>query len=272
MNFIGKIIGGLVGLFLFKGQPFGIVLGIAIGHMFDANTMQFGSFRKAAPRSFIEPLFALAGALCKSDGFVSQSEINATEALMGRLQLDAAQRQHAIGRFTLGKQDGFEVRESIAELRTWCRGRRDLAFLLLDMLLDIIYAEGALAAAKLSLLRTLCHQLNVSEQELAAISAMKGYAYGGARSNTYSNTQQSYGDHGRGAPNRVTNEPDPYAVLGITRDADERTLKHAYRKLMSQYHPDKLGDVPAEMKRRSELRATEINAAYEKVKHERGIK
>lgn len=273
MNFTGKVIGAVLGWFLLHGHPFGILLGIAIGHIYDVNAMPLrGGFGKAAPRSFVEPLFALAGALCKSDGRVSQSEISATEALMGRLQLDQTQRQHARESFTAGKHADFDVRQAITDLRAWSRGRRDLAFLLLDMLLDIVYAEGQLAAPKLGLLRTLCQHFDVSEQELAAISAMKGYGYGGAPRNGYGNAYQNDGDAGRGASNRVPNGPDPYAVLGITRDADERAIKRAYRKLMSQYHPDKLGDVPAEMKRRSEMRATEINAAYEKIKNQRGIK
>ena len=65
---------------------------------------------------------------------------------------------------------------------------------------------------------------------------------------------------------------DPYAVLGLERNADEREIKRAYRKLMSQHHPDKLGDVPDELKRRAEDRAREINAAYERIKTERGLK
>jgi DnaJ like chaperone protein len=65
---------------------------------------------------------------------------------------------------------------------------------------------------------------------------------------------------------------DPYVVLGIDRTANERDIKRAYRKLMSQHHPDKLGDVPDELKRRAEERAREINAAYERVKAERGFK
>ena len=61
-------------------------------------------------------------------------------------------------------------------------------------------------------------------------------------------------------------------MLGLSRDANEREIKRAYRKLISQHHPDKLGDVPDELKRRAEERAREINAAYERVKAERGFK
>lgn len=51
---------------------------------------------------------------------------------------------------------------------------------------------------------------------------------------------------------------DLYAVLGVARDADEKTLKSAYRKAAMQYHPDRNpGDKDAERK------FAEANKAYQ---------
>ena len=61
-------------------------------------------------------------------------------------------------------------------------------------------------------------------------------------------------------------------MLGIKRDADEREIKRAYRKLMSEHHPDRLGDLPEDMRQRAQARASEINAAYDRIKAEKGIK
>ena len=144
---------------------------------------------------------------------------------------------------------------------------------LLDMLLDVVYAEGPLAPNKFALVRKLCWALGVHERELAALAAMRGYAYAayGANGQSAPGSQGGYRADGNDAP-RASAIRDPYAVLGITREANEREIKRAYRKLISQHHPDKLGDVPAELKRRAEERAREINAAYEKIRADRGIK
>ena len=260
MSFVGKLIGALLGWLLLR-NPIGIVIGALFGHLWDIGALGISPPPQRNARSFIGPLFGLAGAIAKSDGRVSEPEIAATENLMARMQLNADQRAIAIERFTAGKAADFPVQLAIADLKTWCGGRRDLAFLLLDMLLDIVYAEGPLDAAKLAIVRKLCWSLGVHERELAALAAMRGYAYAGA-GGAY---EQPRAD--ARAPGK-----DPYAVLGITADASEREIKNAYRRLISQHHPDKLGDVPEELKRRAEERAREINAAYEKIRESRGIK
>ncbi|SHF61914.1 molecular chaperone DnaJ [Kaistia soli DSM 19436] len=54
---------------------------------------------------------------------------------------------------------------------------------------------------------------------------------------------------------------DYYEVLGVARDADDKTLKAAFRKLAMQFHPDRNpGDHGAEAKFK------EINEAYEKLR------
>ncbi len=268
---IGKIAGAFIGYVLYKSWV-GAIVGIAIGHFFD-NAMA-ARRRPAIGGEFIGPLFAFAGAVSKSDGRVSESEIAATEALMARLRLDEAQRRTAIDRFTAGKQADFEVGGCIEELRAWCRGRRDLAFTVLDLLLDLVHAEGPMVGAKLGLVHRLCAALGISDHELAALSAMKGYGFArsGARGGGAGPGSSQGSSQGYRAPPQRPSDIDPYAVLGVDRSANEREIKQAYRRLMSQHHPDKLGSVPDEMKRRAEERAREINAAYERIKEQRGIR
>ena len=176
MSIIGKLIGALLGLWLFR-HPLGILFGAAIGHLWDSGVLRPQHPMTGASGAFIAPLFGLAGAIAKSDGRVSEQEIAATENLMTRMQMSPDQRASAIERFSAGKQAGFAVDQTIGELRAWAGGRRDLAFLLLDMLLDVVYAEGPLSPNKFMLVRKLCASLGVHERELAALAAMRGYAY-----------------------------------------------------------------------------------------------
>lgn len=265
MSIAGKLIGAVVG-YLITRSMIGAIVGAFIGHLFDQGFAM--SRRGVVSNDFLNPLFAFAGAVSKADGRVSEREIAAAQALMQRMQLDDAQRRDAVEAFNAGKQTGYAVDLAIANLRVWSKGRRDLGFMLLDMLMDIVYAEGQLAAPKLLLIRRLCATLGISDADLAALSALKGYGH--------------FGDYGRAQPGaegagqqrgnpQAAGAPDPYAVLGLDRNATSRDIKVAWRRLMSQHHPDKLGNVPDELKRRAEARARDINAAYERIKNERGL-
>ncbi|MCE5233521.1 MAG: co-chaperone DjlA [Mizugakiibacter sp.] len=260
MKYAGKLIGAAIGLLLFR-NPLLALLFAAIGHMVDAGMLK--PHPHADVQGYVDPLFALLGAVAKADGRVSEAEIAVAERLMTRLGLDAALRQRAIARFNAGKQPGFDVGLAIGELKHWCGGRRDHAFPVIDMVVETVLAENGVSAGKLKILRRLAWSLGVTEMDLVAMMAMKGYAWT---------------PHGAGAdrggyvpPRRRPDGPDPYAVLGVPRGADARAIKRAYRKLIGEHHPDRLGNLPEDMRRRAERRASEINAAYERIQSERGF-
>jgi DnaJ like chaperone protein len=65
-----------------------------------------------------------------------------------------------------------------------------------------------------------------------------------------------------------------YAQLGLEANATDAEVKKAYRKLVSQYHPDKLVShgLPEEMMDIAKTRVREINTAYDQIKQARGFK
>ena len=65
-----------------------------------------------------------------------------------------------------------------------------------------------------------------------------------------------------------------YAHLGLTAEATDAEVKKAYRKLVSQHHPDKLVSqgLPEEMMEIAKSRVREINTAYDQIKQARGFK
>ncbi|MBE7043923.1 MAG: tetratricopeptide repeat protein [Ruminococcaceae bacterium] len=54
---------------------------------------------------------------------------------------------------------------------------------------------------------------------------------------------------------------DPYKVLGVSPDADEETIKKAYRALVKKYHPDRYMNTPMADMATEKLK--EINEAYD---------
>ena len=67
---------------------------------------------------------------------------------------------------------------------------------------------------------------------------------------------------------------EAYQVLGVTEDASDQEVKKAYRRLMSEHHPDKLAarGVPEEMIRVSTEKTAEISKAYDMIKEARGMR
>lgn len=276
MRIWGKLLGFLVGFFAFHSFGAGL-LGALVGHLLIDSRWLSGLARSGDKDGYVVPLFTLMGVLAKSDGRVTEAEIGVAEKLMGRLELDPLWRRRAIDAFNHGKAPGFDLSKALVDLGTWCLPRRSSVMPLLDMLCDVALADGPLTDAKLRMLKQIAYSLRVAEIQLVALLAMKGFAWhagpgAGAGDWAHAGAHASSSSAGGSRPAPRTSGPDPYTVLGVARDADARTIKRAYRKLISQYHPDRLGSMPEDLRRRAGQRASEINAAWERIQSERGFR
>ena len=56
---------------------------------------------------------------------------------------------------------------------------------------------------------------------------------------------------------------NPYEVLGVDENADDATIKKAYRELVKKYHPDRYKDNPLEGLAKEKLQ--QINEAYDTI-------
>ena len=140
--------------------------------------------------------------------------------------------------------------------------RHELRIMFVELLLEAALADGTLSSAEQAILMRSCTVLHIPAN---VFSAMLRARQGGGGS-AYGNRQQ--------APRRGESLQQSYDSLGIKADASAQEIKRAYRKLVSQYHPDKLVSqgLPEEMMEMSKKRVREINAAYDKIKESRGIK
>ncbi|WP_242102663.1 MULTISPECIES: DnaJ domain-containing protein [unclassified Lysobacter] len=58
---------------------------------------------------------------------------------------------------------------------------------------------------------------------------------------------------------------NPYRVLGLDAEANQAEIDLAYRRLMSQYHPDRFAGAAPELRRQAETKARAINSAYDRI-------
>ena len=235
----GKL--GGAGLGLAIGGPLGVLVGVAAGHfLVDREGAVFG----ATPRDvvFTTGLVALAAKMAKSDGVVTESEVEA----FGRVVVvEDAARPGVEWLFDLAKgtSSGFE-----AYARQLASAFRDEPALLedvLDGLFHIAKADGAVHEAE--------------ERYLRAVAEIFGYDEGAFR---------------RIAARHVRLAEDPYLVLGLEADAEDATIKAAYRALVMENHPDRAiaRGLPEEAVAITTRRLAAINAAYDRIAGERGLR
>jgi len=255
----GKLIGGIIGLM--RGGIAGAIFGIFIGHMVDRFLSGLGGANRTRD-AFFSAMFATLGHINKADGRVTKAEIAAAENLMRRLQLTESERQHAIRFFQQGKEKDFNLEATLREFARHSMLRHELRIMFVELLLEGAMADGTLSAAEKAILVNACTVLHIPAN---VFSAMLRARQGGG-GYTYGNNE------------RVTSQghslQQSYATLGLKADASAQEIKRAYRKLVSQYHPDKLisQGLPEEMMEMSKKRVREINAAYDKIKADKGIK
>jgi len=209
--------------------------------------------------AFFGAVFSALGHISKADGRVTQAEISAAEHLMRRLQLSEAERQRAIRHFQQGKESGFDLESVLREFSRHTMLRHELRIMFIELLIEAAQADGNISAAEQAVLSRACVVLHIPANVFSAILQ--------ARRGGGSGSYQHAGSRGQSID-------QSYAALGLKPSATAQEIKRAYRKLVSQYHPDKLVSrgLPEEMMEMSKRRVREINAAYDKLKAARGIK
>ncbi len=265
MSWWGKLVGGAFGLMV--GGPLGAVLGAALGHSFDRGLngiegpLGGAGSQERAQAAFFTATFSCMGHLAKADGKVSSSEIQLAEAVIQKMQLTPDQREAAIRLFNQGKQSDFDLDGTLRQFRDECRRRTNVIQMFIEIQLQAAYADGDLDQAEEQLLLHMCTILGIPEQRFRLLERM---LRGGQRS------QQRAGGGAKAQDGMSL--ADAYEILGVSRDASDDEVKKAYRRLMSQHHPDKLVSkgLPDEMVEMAKSKSQDISLAYERIREARG--
>jgi len=251
----------------FSGAVLGALAGYWIAQMVRMGAMR-GSLG-AIRTQFLNSTFAVMGALCKADGQVTRDEIRVAEELFTKLRLSEDQKDEARKSFNRGKQDGFDLDAEVAEFVRVAKGQRALHQMFLQVQIAAIAADGKVSNAEHDALMRVARGLGLSEMEIRQLEAMLG----GSASGGFGGQSGGDGMGSRTGVSRDEQLKQAYDVLGLEKEATDAEVKKAYRRQMSQNHPDKLASkgMPESMREMAEQKTREIGAAYERIREARGI-
>jgi len=251
------LIGALIGA-AFGGWT-GFLIGGVIGYVAAGLLKQWlvGSLQ-VAQSTLLDSTFTIMGALSKADGVVSRDEINAVEQIFRMLNLHGEQREKAKAAFNRGKQPDFDLDAAVDQFAQISRSRRPLVSLFLQLQVMAVTADGRIDAAEHAMLVRIAKRLRLSEHDVAQLEALLRAATAGPSPG--------------GVPPK-DRLADAYTALGVSPESTPAEIKRAYRKLISQNHPDKLAarGLPESMRPVAEERSRELNAAYDLIKAARNI-
>jgi len=288
MSIWGKILGALFG-FMFLKIP-GAILGLLVGHFFDKAYRQdfnqlggFGRFftdqdNLKQQAIFFHSLFSALGHLAKSDGKVTDREIQIATALMDEMRLTGDARREAQDAFREGKARDFPLIDTLKGFYEASHGRRDILQVFLEILIQAAFADSQLSQAEYNVLEKVAKPLGFRRRDLDYLISMyeaeirfRQRAHSGAGQRAHSGAGQR--QRQQSAYSEQQSLDDAYRILGVASSEDEKTIKRAYRKRMSEHHPDKLVSkgLPEQAMEIAKKKAQDIQSAYELIKQKRGF-
>lgn len=211
---------------------------------------------------FLKTVFTLMGKLAKADGRISEKEIAHMETFFAQLGVTAEHRKEAITLFKLGSGDNYDIEPLLEEFNHECGKSAALKQMLMIYLIGAAISDGNLHNAEMKLLSHISHSLGYSDAQLQQLIAM-----------TRGQDHFSHGQHQQRAgyaPSRSSLSA-AYQALGVKKKDSDAVIKKSYRRLIREFHPDKLmgQGLPEDMVKKATERSQEIQTAYDLIKKHR---
>jgi len=193
--------------------------------------------------AFTLSLVALSAKMAVADGVVSDSEVRAFRGLVQVPEEDVERIERF---FDLAQRDVAGFASYARKIKRMFGDNPDTLEHVLEGLFNIAAADGMIHEGELEYLEKVSEIFGFDAEKFRQISSR--YMM-------------------------VENGVDPYQALGILPDASDDQVRVAYKKLVREYHPDRLlaNGVPKELLDLGTARMALINVAYGAIANTRGL-
>jgi DnaJ like chaperone protein len=204
---------------------------------------------KKIRESFFNTIFVLLGHIANCDGYVNRDEIKRTQTYMEKMKLSPYCKKQAIFLFRKGSAPQFNVIETLELFKENVAKSPKISEVLLVYVISVATVDGLLVDKELKMVKKVASILGYSniifDHMLRMITAQEKI-YGSTRnaqsSTSTENIKNKSGEETANLRNLSAAEmlESAYHSLGISMSSDKADVKKAYRKLVNQYHPDKV--------------------------------
>ena len=195
---------------------------------------------------FFTTTFAVMGHLAKATGRVTKDDIALANQWMHFFQLTPARRHDAQRAFYQGMQSDYGWQAAVLALQQRYRFQPSLLSLFLEIQVRTALNDDVIQTSEQVLLQHMAQLLGVSRSQLNILIRQCQC---------------------RQQPSAVSSS-QAYDILGLEPTCTASDLKRAYRRLMKQYHPDKMiaQGMPKEMIDVAKEKVQTIQQAYDHLK------
>lgn len=242
LMFAGIVIGFFIdGFRLEGGLRTKLKLGSLLKFWTRLNPIKMAIFSKnAKDTALLQSMAGLAAKISKADGQVTDNEIR----LFKKLFHITSEQDSKIGKIFNNAKDSSEGYERYAkQIKAIVKENLDLQESIIDNLFKIATVDGTVLEDEMQILRDISDIIGLPVGNFEVIRkrfelrrANSGYA-------------------------------DFYQILGVFYNASDKEIKHRWKELINEYHPDRIqanGGSPAEIEAYT-LKMAEINNAYQNI-------
>jgi len=277
MGFLGKAIG--IGFGFMLGGPLGAIIGGSLGHMYDMEAdqkqgrlgmrcphcgsnvrptsdghcpvcgMELSSqpLKNTHDRQFVfyVSMASLAAKMAKADGVVTADEVQAFDTFVrSELQVSTEERKIIAGFFNQAKDSADDYTTIARQFKDLIGYQPQVLQMMVHLLFRIAMADGKFHPAEERFIKDVAGVFGMSSMEYDQIKAVF-----------------------------IKKNDAAYAILGVSSAASDSEIKTAYKKLVVEYHPDKLmaKGLPEDFIQMANEKMAKINNAYDQISKERGI-